>query len=654
LALRTQTASKHFISEIFHARMDGSFFLHHFTNSASHSFSIDIQQRAMPPKKRRARGKAKAKKGAAAKPKKGSESSLSQQKGASGEGERVLAQILGGGGDAETGGGVASEAAEALLAALAPSRSALSVIDELVLYTGEKRAFARAVLESLPSLERRFSGSSGASGEAREHTGSSAEGSREESDEELPSSSVESAVVPSGAFDGVMLRCASLLFQAGDDAGAAQALRFLSHEAETQPSPAVYGWIDAQERIRQVTEASVAQRVLLAENSPMLLDVRVAPPAGKGIFLRGIPAARDAVLLVEHPIISVPKPDSEEEVVACDRCLAVVGVLTNSSAEAVRREKCCTAARRKLRGDFFPGEKTVDPASFVQRTCLRDSGVGVDSAVWCSGDAGKCGVLYCSTECRDAAAASHALTCGDASWEEVLKYAYETTYRLAVAARIVRDCAADLLDRNPRPAGALSLVDRYVDGFCSQPWIEIEQCDPDTHNSESEDNGSQFRGAKQHAESHARDLLLKTAFVTKFATLAGDQSGAATAREQLDKLLSAKGWSQILGAIDLNAAVVETLVPSKPGKRPNRSKCMGVAMFSTHACFNHSCRPNARAVGSSRDTRGVRMKVVAMRRIEPDEQLTISYIDESLPTSARQKHLQVSYGFVCRCEKCLS
>ncbi|KAM5494755.1 hypothetical protein MaudMau93_000053 [Microsporum audouinii] len=67
------------------------------------------------------------------------------------------------------------------------------------------------------------------------------------------------------------------------------------------------------------------------------------------------------------------------------------------------------------------------------------------------------------------------------------------------------------------------------------------------------------------------------------------------------------------------------------------------------ACFvNHSCDPNA-VVGFDEGNITVR----ALRTIEPDEQVFISYIDNTNPFEIRQKELAERYFFTCRCSKCL-
>jgi len=73
----------------------------------------------------------------------------------------------------------------------------------------------------------------------------------------------------------------------------------------------------------------------------------------------------------------------------------------------------------------------------------------------------------------------------------------------------------------------------------------------------------------------------------------------------------------------------------------------GLGIFPNIAMMNHSCVPNAN-VRFGDDRTAV---VVALRDIQPGEELTISYIENDMPLEARQKELQ-EYGFICDCPLC--
>lgn len=69
-------------------------------------------------------------------------------------------------------------------------------------------------------------------------------------------------------------------------------------------------------------------------------------------------------------------------------------------------------------------------------------------------------------------------------------------------------------------------------------------------------------------------------------------------------------------------------------------------VFELASRFNHSCSPNLNHIG-----RGAKKMFYARRHIKADEELTISYIDESLPLEERQFKLG-RWKFTCRCIAC--
>lgn len=76
----------------------------------------------------------------------------------------------------------------------------------------------------------------------------------------------------------------------------------------------------------------------------------------------------------------------------------------------------------------------------------------------------------------------------------------------------------------------------------------------------------------------------------------------------------------------------------------------GTATFLLHNSINHSCEPNVVALSNSISCE---VNVVCYRKqIHKDQELFLSYIDESLPTQERQKILRDRYLFQCKCVKC--
>ncbi|GJE99629.1 SET domain-containing protein [Phanerochaete sordida] len=68
--------------------------------------------------------------------------------------------------------------------------------------------------------------------------------------------------------------------------------------------------------------------------------------------------------------------------------------------------------------------------------------------------------------------------------------------------------------------------------------------------------------------------------------------------------------------------------------------------------FNHSCVPNCVPKYIITPTELVTMEIVALRDVDPGEELTLPYLDPALPFDIRQRALQESYGFACNCALC--
>lgn len=73
----------------------------------------------------------------------------------------------------------------------------------------------------------------------------------------------------------------------------------------------------------------------------------------------------------------------------------------------------------------------------------------------------------------------------------------------------------------------------------------------------------------------------------------------------------------------------------------------GICFIGTR--INHSCDPN---VTYYKDDNKLVFKTI--KSINKDEELLESYINYDLPKSERQKLLLERYGFVCKCNKCMS
>lgn len=74
------------------------------------------------------------------------------------------------------------------------------------------------------------------------------------------------------------------------------------------------------------------------------------------------------------------------------------------------------------------------------------------------------------------------------------------------------------------------------------------------------------------------------------------------------------------------------------------------AVFPKISRINHSCVPNAQ--GNFHSELG-RFNIHATRDIEPDEELTLNYLQElGAARESRQQRLLSGYGFTCECPAC--
>lgn len=79
----------------------------------------------------------------------------------------------------------------------------------------------------------------------------------------------------------------------------------------------------------------------------------------------------------------------------------------------------------------------------------------------------------------------------------------------------------------------------------------------------------------------------------------------------------------------------------------------GTAFYALICRINHSCDPNVRVTYVNSPQFGLQAHLIALRPIQPGEELLQSYIDQFQPFAVRQKALK-DYGFQCECTKCLA
>ena len=110
---------------------------------------------------------------------------------------------------------------------------------------------------------------------------------------------------------------------------------------------------------------------------------------------------------------------------------------------------------------------------------------------------------------------------------------------------------------------------------------------------------------------------------------------------QLSRLtgVSSKAAAQIIYQVRTNACEV-----SRAGKK------VGCALSVLMGWHNHDCNPNA----ASRIGESGAVELETLREIKSGDEITISYVDPSLPYEERRKTLLDHYGFDCKCMKCVT
>lgn len=172
-------------------------------------------------------------------------------------------------------------------------------------------------------------------------------------------------------------------------------------------------------------------------------------------------------------------------------------------------------------------------------------------------------------------------------------------------------------------------------------------------------------------------VVVRKAAETSLALLVAALPGAA---EDFPALFTLDVWASILGMLDLNCMGIRVGSPVKmyldavlqlPPTDPGREEAWGVAsqlcqllpgvmdsfcdgtgFFSLQSVINHDCNPNVMS-GKHADDEDNKIAIRALRDIQSGEELSLSYIERSMPVAERQAALQATYKFKCTCTRCV-
>jgi hypothetical protein len=82
------------------------------------------------------------------------------------------------------------------------------------------------------------------------------------------------------------------------------------------------------------------------------------------------------------------------------------------------------------------------------------------------------------------------------------------------------------------------------------------------------------------------------------------------------------------------------------------SVAMGVGLYGTPSFMNHSCIPNAVQTFLYGSGQPPSLFLTAFEDIQPNNEVCISYVDNTSPRQLRRERLQNDYFFSCNCEAC--
>ncbi|KAK2904381.1 histone-lysine N-trimethyltransferase SMYD5 [Channa argus] len=271
----------------------------------------------------------------------------------------------------------------------------------------------------------------------------------------------------------------------------------------------------------------------------------------------------------------------------------------------------------------------------------------------------QCQVIYCSSECRQAAADQyHRVLCLGPSREDPdhpinkLQDAWRTMHYPPETSSIMLMTRMVAMVKQAKDKAQWQ---KLFSHFCSRTANEEEEI---AHKL----LGDQFKGQLALLNSlfraalydeHLSRWFVPEGFRSLFALVGTNGQGIGTS--------SLSQWVHACDALELPAQQREQLdsfidqlykdIEKETGEFLN---CEGSGLFLLQSSCNHSCIPNAEA---SFPNNNFLLHLSALSDINPGEEICISYLDCcQLDRSRHSRHkiLRANYLFVCSCPKCIS
>jgi hypothetical protein len=413
--------------------------------------------------------------------------------------------------------------------------------------------------------------------------------------------------------------------------------------------------------------------------------IRTDPVKGKGLFTRAA-IAQGALALQEEALCCAQNVDEARLLLpVCAKCL----VSLETPAEIVARHTGVPVAKAAA--------AMPQHATFARRP----------TRVPCEHAGKGCATLFCSETCRDAAWRTHhyaacagGMTSGErAALAEFMAgewtvggidlsdtHVLALTFMATVATRMrLHGLPAETaysptaqLIRSPISKFAFTylLVAEYEEEMKKEAATDAERAAWAARTP-----AQRWAHFARYRDSAEEDPIAAHASVgcgDKAAVIAKSWALMVAALRISDKdraYFTVERWSELLGAVLLNgqerspnSSYTEYMSHVKKldqaalksyhrglraqGHNPSGfdTSTRGQGIYTIGACFNHSCAPNVQVSYAAANDET--LVVHALRDIEPEEELFISYIDEDAPFPERQQQLYEHYLFTCLCTKC--
>uniref|UniRef100_A0A667WW84 Protein-lysine N-trimethyltransferase SMYD5 n=1 Tax=Myripristis murdjan TaxID=586833 RepID=A0A667WW84_9TELE len=268
-------------------------------------------------------------------------------------------------------------------------------------------------------------------------------------------------------------------------------------------------------------------------------------------------------------------------------------------------------------------------------------------------------VMYCSSECRQAAADQyHRVLCLGASQEDPdhpinkLKDAWRSMHYPPETSSIMLMARMVALVKQAQDK---SRWQRLFSQFCSRAANEEEEI---AHKL----LGEQFRGQLALLQSlfttalyddHLNRWFTPEGFRALFSLVGTNGQGIGTS--------SLSQWVHACDALELPGqqrehldSFIDQLYKDIEKETGDFLNCEGSGLFLLQSACNHSCIPNAEA---SFPDNNFLLHLSALSDINPGEEICISYLDccqRDRSRHSRHKILRENYLFICSCPKCVS